>query len=562
MYSDKTNINILTSLLVRHGIRHAVVCPGSRNGAIIHNLNECPDITCYAVTDERSAAFYALGMAKSIKKPVAVCVTSGSALLNVLPAVAEATYSHNGIVVISGDRPQAWIDQNDGQTIPQPEALGKFVTRTVQLSEPKDQTERWYCNRLVNEALCEARKDYRPSVHINVPISRPLFEFNTPELPHERYIRNIGGAMNARRAYADVISSFMEASRPMIVLGQMDYGDIDIQDFIKVSEYCVVVKEPLSAGPQFYLYDAAIRDISGDDDYLPEMVLYMGGTIVSRNIRSFLRKATDAEIWEVNEEGRLHDLFMNTCGVLTASPGEIFAALALEIENGAAADDTDAFDMLGNSPQAYLNMWDTVLARWHERRSVYEPPYSQLAVIKCFEDEVKRVSDCFAVHYANSMVVRAACIYADHYIHVNRGVNGIDGSISTAAGYSVTDEGMVYCVTGDLSFFYDQNALWNANLAGNLRILVVNNGGGGIFYGLPGLDGTESRDRFIAGCHSASAKGICQQNDIAYMEAHGMDDLREMMPHFVRGDSERPVLLEVFTDAETDNKAMKQFFDF
>lgn len=562
MYSDKTNINILTSLLVRHGIRHAVVCPGSRNGAIIHNLNECPEISCYAVTDERSAAFYALGMAKAINMPVAVCVTSGSALLNVLPAVAEATYSHNGIVVISGDRPQAWIDQNDGQTIPQPDALGKFVTRTVQLPEPKDQTERWYCNRLVNEALSEVRKPYRPSVHINVPISRPLFEFNTPALPHERYIKLIGGAMDARKAYGDIISSFMEASRPMIVLGQMSSNDISIQDFVKVSEYCVIIKEPMSAGPRYDLFDAAINDIGDNEDFMPDMVIYMGGTIVSRNIRTFLRKATDTEIWEVNEEGRVHDLFMNTCGVLTASPRELFAALAIEIENGAAGDDTDAFDLLTTSPSAYRNLWDSVLAKWYSRRKEFEPSYSQLAAVKCFENFVTSNTEEYAVHYANSMVVRAANIYADHYIFVNRGVNGIDGSISTAAGHSVVCDEMVYCVTGDLSFFYDQNALWNNNLAGNFRILLINNGGGGIFFGLPGLDQTASRDKFIAGCHRTSAEGICQQNDIAYMAAHNMEELNEMMPRLVKGDSDRPILFEVFTDVETDNDVMKQFFDY
>ncbi len=562
MYSDKTNINILTSLLVRHGIRHAVVCPGSRNGAIIHNLNECPYITCYAVTDERSAGFYALGMAKALEQPVAVCVTSGSALLNVLPAVAEATYSHNGIVVISGDRPQAWIDQNDGQTIPQPDALGKFVGMSVQLPEPKDETERWYCNRMVNEALGMARRSYRPSVHINVPISRPLFEFNTSELPHERYIKCIEGAMDAHKAYADVISSFMEASRPMIVLGQMAFSAISIQDFIKVYEYCIVVKEPMSAGPRFDLFDAAIKDIGNNEEFYPNMVLYMGGTIVSSDIRTFLRNAKDAEIWEINEEGCVHDLFMNTCGVLTASPGEIFAALALEIENGAASDDTDAFELLTESPSAYRNLWDCVLAKWYTRRKEFEPQYSQLAAIRCFENLVTWNTEEFFVHYANSMVVRAADIYADHRIFVNRGVNGIDGSISTAAGHSVVADAMVYCVTGDLSFFYDQNALWNRNLAGNFRILLINNGGGGIFYGLPGLDGTASRDKFIAGCHNTNAEGICQQNDVAYMAAHNMDELNDMMPRFVRGDSDRPVLLEVFTDAETDNSVMKQFFDY
>ena len=131
MYSNKQNVNILTALLISHGVRHAIVCPGSRNAPIVHNLNECPDIQCYPVTDERSAGFYALGMAQALNAPVAVCVTSGTALLNLMPAVAEAYYQHQPLIVISADRPQEWIDQLDGQTLPQPGALGRFVRKTV-----------------------------------------------------------------------------------------------------------------------------------------------------------------------------------------------------------------------------------------------------------------------------------------------------------------------------------------------------------------------------------------------------------------------------------------------
>lgn len=562
MYTDKTNINILTSLLVRHGIRHIVVCPGSRNGAIIHNFNECPDIKCYAVTDERSAAFYALGMAKALNMPVGVCVTSGTALLNVLPAVAEASYSHNGIVVISGDRPQAWIDQNDGQTLPQPDALGKFVSRSVQLPEPKDDTERWYCNRLINEVLGESKSTNRPSVHINVPISRPLFEFNTESLPHERYIKYIGGAINSMKAHSDIISSFMEASRPMIVIGQTAPNEINDDDFRTVSDYAVIIKEPLSAGNDFMLFDAAMNDIKDNEEYMPDMVIYMGGTIVSSKIKTFLRKDKDAEVWEVSEDGKVHDVLTNTCGVITATPGEMFAALAYEIANNAACDDTDAFNLFTSSPATFHNMWDEILMRWQQHKIDYIPAYSQMYAVKSFEDCLSLYNEPFTVHYANSMAVRLGIIYANHYIYVNRGVNGIDGSISTAAGHSIISDDMVYCVTGDLSFFYDQNALWNNNLAGNLRILLINNGGGGIFYGLPGLDKTQSRDKYIAGCHTVTAEGICKQNDIAYMAARNTDDLNEMMPRLVNGDSERPVLLEVFTEIDTDTEVLNNFLDF
>ena len=171
MYSNKDNVNILTALLVKHGVEHVVVCPGSRNAPLVHNFAECPDIECHLVTDERSAAFVALGMRQMLHKPVAVCVTSGTALLNTLPAVAESSYQKQGIIIISADRPQQWIGQLDGQTLPQHGALGSFVSKSVTLPEPKNDDELWYCNRLVCEALMEVCSPSAKSVHINVPIT-------------------------------------------------------------------------------------------------------------------------------------------------------------------------------------------------------------------------------------------------------------------------------------------------------------------------------------------------------------------------------------------------------
>jgi 2-succinyl-5-enolpyruvyl-6-hydroxy-3-cyclohexene-1-carboxylate synthase len=144
MYSSKVSVNILTSLLIKAGVEHAVVCPGSRNSPIVHNLNECDEIQCYPVTDERSAGFFAMGICQQVQQPVVLCVTSGTALLNTCPAVAEAYYQHLPLIVISADRPAMWIDQLDGQTLPQRDALGKLVKKAVNLPEPHTDDEHWY----------------------------------------------------------------------------------------------------------------------------------------------------------------------------------------------------------------------------------------------------------------------------------------------------------------------------------------------------------------------------------------------------------------------------------
>ena len=508
MYCSKENVNILTALLVAHGVRHAVVCPGSRNSAIVHNFNECPFIQCYPVTDERSAGFYAMGMAQALKQPVVVCVTSGTALLNLAPAIAEAFYQHIPLVVISADRPQQWIDQLDGQTLPQSDALGRFVKKAVSLPEPHDAEEKWYCNRLVNEALLAAMRG--GPVHINVPITEPLFEYSVDELPAERKIAYSAADMSPA-TLSHVTRMFLSATRPMLISGQ----------------------------PMNPLLDEAVSIVGDDEEYVPDFVLYIGGSIVSKRLKRFLRKAK--ETWVVNNTGEIADTFMNLTHVFQG--------------DGEAVADHIRF-MMVMEPHPFIQKWDDLLARIRLQAESYEPAYSELAAVKYFEHYVGDAE----VHYANSSAIRLANSFAQHPVWCNRGVNGIEGSLSTAAGFSCVTDKRVYCVIGDLSFFYDQNALWNQNLQGNFRILLLNNGCGGIFNMLPGLEQSPARDQYVAAAHHTSAEGICQQNDIVYISASDMPQLHAGIDTLLNIESDRPVLLEVFTDPYDDEQTLKDYY--
>ena len=165
-----------------------------------------------------------------------------------------------------------------------------------------------------------------------------------------------------------------------------------------------------------------------------------------------------------------------------------------------------------------------------------------------------------STHYANSSAIRLANIYARHPVFCNRGVNGIEGSLSTAAGFSCVTEEKVFCVIGDLSFFYDQNALWNQNLRGNLRILLLNNGKGGIFHMLPGLDQSPARDKFVAAEHHTTAEGICQQNHVSYLKATNMEEMKKGIATLIRQESDTPMLLEVFTNLADDQMALQGYY--
>lgn len=547
MYSNKENVNILTALLVAHGVRHAVCCPGSRNSPIVHNLNECPDIECYPVTDERSAGFYALGMSQCLHEPVAVCVTSGTALLNLAPAVAEAYYQHIPLVVISADRPQAWIDQLDGQTLPQPDALGRFVRKAVSLPEPHDDESRWYCNRLVNEALLETHHHGYGPVHINVPISEPLFDYNVSELPEERHI-----CLLNPRCYKSLLlecaGQFFHSKKPMVIIGQMSTEGLIPQDLYAISLCAVVLNESLSVGKGGSHFDEVLYAVGDDPDYQPDFVLYLGDTLVSKRVKQWMRNLKDTHIWAVTEDGGIHDTSMQLYGVIEGHPADVI---------------DDLVDSAGiktiQSTEEYRKRWDKALTKVDKRIEKYQPVYSQMAAVKHIEELLGTAEDCY-VHYANSSSIRLANIYARHYVYCNRGVNGIEGSLSTAAGFSCVTDEYVFCVIGDLSFFYDQNALWNQNLKGNLRILLLNNGRGGIFNLLKGLEQSPARDQFVAAEHHTSAEGICQQNHVTYLKAENMDEMQQGIDTLLYIESERPVLLEVFTDASEDERAFRDYY--
>lgn len=560
MFSNKKNVNILTSLLSSHGIRRAVVCPGSRNAPVVNDLNECGNIKCYPVTDERSAGFYALGMALADDNPVVVCVTSGTALLNLAPAVAEASYRHCGLVVVSADRPEERIGQLDGQTIPQVGALGCFVSKCVTLPEPVTDYECHYCNRLVNEVLTAVRSAGRMSVHINVPVSEPLFDFSQVSLPVERVVDLINPVIDTKAFNRNVSSRLAAAKRPMIVAGQLSGIAFERDRRLNaLSSYVALLSEPLSVnGAQ--PFDMLLSKVAEDKRFMPDFILYLGDTTVSKKLKTFLRNMENVEIWAVSADGSLHDTFNRLTGVVYGN-----ALSAVDILYDTFVHGANSGEKAGTTTfngREFAALWNNAGTLLKDRIDYYEPEYSQTAVVKEFERSLENMEYAFHVHYANSTAIRLANIYSWHYVWCNRGINGIEGSLSTAAGHSLATDDTVFCVIGDLSFFYDQNALWNTNLKGNLRIIMLNNGCGGIFYRLKGLKDSKACDRLIAAAHNTTAQGICTQCDVGYLSARNDDELHIGLAALMTSETSRPMLLEVFTEKSKDEKVIKGLMEY
>jgi 2-succinyl-5-enolpyruvyl-6-hydroxy-3-cyclohexene-1-carboxylate synthase len=281
--------------------------------------------------------------------------------------------------------------------------------------------------------------------------------------------------------------------------------------------------------------------------------LYGGATIVSKRLRQFLRQG-EKEIWEISEDGEIHDTFQRVNSVVHGDLRMILQKLVA---------------LLGDTPSAnlsvdYMKGWKQSLQRQQVLIDSFKPVYSQMAVVRCFENLLENLDDYqngnIAVHYANSSSIRLANIFAHHRVYCNRGVNGIEGSVSTAAGFSLGTDRQVFLVTGDLSFFYDSNALWKESLGGNLRILLLNNGGGGIFHQLPIAKNSPEAIPAVAGHHHTTAKGLCESYDIRYLCASYKKQFREALQHFFSVSSDRPVLLEVFTHREEDAQMMKAYY--
>ena len=549
MYSDKKNILQLAALLKEFDIKKIVLCPGSRNAPIVQTLVNHPFFSCYPMTDERSAAYFAMGLALQSGQPAAVCCTSGSALLNIFPAVSEAFYQKVPLVVISADRPAAWIGQMDGQTMPQPGVFGSIIKKSVNLPEINTDEDEWYCNRLINEALLELNHHGKGPVHINVPISEPLFQFPTQELPEVRMITRYQGLNVYDREYTGLIDRLNGYNKRMVIAGQMNliylfekkYSKLLYKHFVWLTEH---IGNKIVPGIPIKNFDAALYALPEEmlEKMAPELVITYGGHVVSKRLKAFLHKHPPKEHWHVSLDGDVVDLYGSLTTVIEMDPFEFLEKIAF---------------LLDNKPTEFPKLWENMT------KNVPEPEfsYSEMGAI---ERLVKSLPSPCALHLANSSTIRYAQLFKfpeDIEVCCNRGINGIDGSLSTAIGYSVCSDKLNFVIIGDLSFFYDMNALWNSNYGCNLRIMLINNGGGELFKALPGLKMNEKTYHFVTAEHKVSAKGWAIERGFNYMSIHNDEELASAMTTFTQQDpATQPMLMEVFTDKNEDVRLLKDYY--
>ena len=549
MYANKSSILQLAALLRAHGVDEVVVCPGSRNAPLVQTF-AAAGFVCHGVTDERSAGFYALGLSLACGRPVVVCCTSGSALVNLHPAVTEAYYQGVPLLVVSADRPAAWIGQMDGQTLPQPGVFGRLVRMSVNLPEVRCAQDEWHCNRLVNEALLAAVHHGRGPVHINVPVGEPLFDFTATRLPAERAITRYAGCAGCDEGLRRLADRLSSAERPMVVVGQLPPGG----RFAALPREggwarAAWLAEHLSEGrlPFGCVTNADVLLYAMDEEtkerLAPDLLVTFGGHVVSKRVKQFIRNHPPREHWHLAADGGVADTYCCLTSVVECDP------LEAVVRVGASG---------GGGETTYRS-------EWMRRRMEVAPPHFGYSAMGAVGGLVGRLPGRCTLHLANSSAVRYAQLYAlgaGVKVSCNRGVNGIEGSLSSALGYAAADPSELnFVVVGDLSFFYDMNSLGIAGGKSNVRILLLNNGGGEIFSSLNGLDGAREGFPFVTGQHALSARGWAEAAGFSYAAVHDQASLDAALDALVSPSTGAgAALVEVFTDTARDVAMLKEYY--
>lgn len=543
--TDKTACRILAELLTRHGVSRAVMSPGSRNLPILIALGRSPHLHTDIVVDERSAAFTALGMAAATQKPVALVCTSGSALLNYAPAVAEAYYRHIPLIIVSADRPAEWIDQDDSQTIRQAGALANIVKRSYDIPDNcNTPVTRWYANRQINDALIEAQRGCQGPVHINIQLSEPLNGLTDTPLPAED-MRMIAMPHSTSGVSADTVTALRHeigsSARTMIIAGFLPPDPTLSEALARIARLpnVVVLTESISnlhVEGAIECIDLTVSGIAPEsmDRYRPDTVITIGGALVSRFIKQMLRNNPARQHWHVGHTPVTVDCLQSLTMRIDMDPGEFF--------NRLASVDTDV-----DNESDYRNIWQSLYARRIERRTRIAAtlPWCDLAA---FAGIMPRIPANWDLQLSNGTPIRYAQLLAD-LTHVNRadcnrGVSGIDGSTSTAIGAAMASHRPTLLITGDMSAQYDMGALALRNIPPSFRMILIDNGGGGIFRFIASTSGIAERERLFGDPVNMPAAGLAAAFGWDFHRASSHDELQTALDRFFQP-STRPAIMVV-----------------
>jgi 2-succinyl-5-enolpyruvyl-6-hydroxy-3-cyclohexene-1-carboxylate synthase len=555
MISTKKHSQQLAALLLKKGITEIVISPGSRNAPMIHTFHGIAEFNCRNIVDERSAAYFALGLSLAKQRPVAIVCTSWTASLNYTPAVAEAFYQNIPLIVLTADRPDYWIDQAESQCIRQEGIYRNFVKKEVSLPLGESEKELWFAARQINECLNLVTSGNPAPVHINIPFEEPLHDLIDAELPD---VKEIGLAqiqsLISQNELSGLTETISQSKKIMVLAGQLNPNpelENALAKFVAKTG-AVVLHEHLSnfsdsnfCGSIDALMAAILEENTAE--YCPDLLISLGGQFVSKSLKQFLRKNKLAQHWHLSLGGEHFDTYQSLTKVIQTKGADFFESLS------------------GRALQAnsnYLHLWKNKESCVNQLRDEFVANID-FSDLKAFELIVKNIPENSVVHLGNSSPVRYALIHnrvknAQYYS--NRGTAGIDGCLSTAVGFASESDKLNTIILGDLSFFYDSNALWNKYIGTNLRIIVIHNGGGNIFSMIKGPGETPAfQEHFFTG-NTQKAEILAKAFGLDYFSATNETEVAQSLDEFYSPKQQNAALLEVFTDAEVNVVVFRELF--
>jgi 2-succinyl-5-enolpyruvyl-6-hydroxy-3-cyclohexene-1-carboxylate synthase len=559
--SAKKGVQQFLSLCKSHELKKIVFSPGSRSAPLVLGFANNDAFETYIIPDERSAAFYALGMAEELNEVVAVVCTSGSALLNYYPAISEAFYRNIPLMIISADRPLEWTDQGDGQTIRQEHVFQNHIlAQTTLFEDPKDKDQQWFNQRETSRLFNKAMSSAGGPVHINFPFSEPLYEMEEIDLEEVTITSPV--TLNhelTTRQKETVQYTWNSSPKKLILCGQMPKHPKllhELKQLAKDPSVAIVVENTSNLQDRAFNHciDRTLNSFQQDHPTLfqPDLMITMGGAVISKKIKKYLRAHPPKTHWKVGFAFPEMDTYQGLTHSFEMDPAEFIEYLSSGIgfERGLSR---------------YGEQWKQLDYQIQDLHRAYlqSVNYSDLAVFDLLLDAVP---DQAILHLANSSVVRYAQLFdalSTITYRCNRGTSGIDGSISTAIGSAIAEPNKLHVIiTGDISFFYDSNAFWNNHVPSNIRVFLINNNGGGIFSIIPGPQSTPQGEDYFVTSNNAKAEGIADAFGLNYYKSADLSTLDSQLQAFYGWqDSEKAAIMEILTPKDKNAAILDEYWE-
>jgi len=542
----------LVAICAAQGIRQVVLSPGSRCAPLTLAFARHPEMEVRTIADERAAAFIALGLAQQLKEPVVLVCTSGSAALNYYPAVAEAFFQQIPLLVLTADRPPEWVDQWDGQTIFQEEVYGKHVKKSFRFPDSfahPDQVR--HGHRISNEAILVCRQFPAGPVHLNIPLREPFYPeegelFHFPK--HPPVVRLEPSEVRlGEMALGKLKSELANFQRILLVPGQQASNPslLALIERLAQNQQVVVVADTLSnlqGKGTITLHDHWLGREEFHAALAPDLVISFGKSIISKSLKLFLRKQ-DLQHWHIQPDGQAKDTYAGLTRILGSDPFAFLTWLSTHLPP-MESDYAPRWQLLEEQIASSLPL------------ALKEVDFGEYSAVKQVLEALPANGQ---LHVANSMAIRYVNFLGrrTQEICCNRGTSGIDGSNSTAVGASLISQAPVTLLTGDMAFFYDRNAFWHNYPMPNLRVIVLNNQGGGIFRLIDGPARQPELEEFFETKQALSAKSLAEEYGFGYASVMTSEQLESALLKFYEP-SLQPKIIEIISDSPRNAAILKK----